>query len=55
LDIINIEGCNTTEVAINNVNDYINNNGVAELYNLTVYSPNLEQVTISTYLEDTQP
>ena len=55
LDIINTVGCDKTEVAINNVSNYINNNGVSALYNLTVYSPNLEQVKITTYLEDLEP
>lgn len=55
IDIINTAGCDNTVVAINNVNEYINNNGVSELYKLTVYSPNLEQVKVTTYLEEVAP
>ena len=54
-DIIYSEGVTGTVVAVNGVSGGITNNGVATLYNLTVYSPNSEEVTITTYLEDEEP
>jgi hypothetical protein len=38
-------------VAVNGVSSGIINNGVAQLYHLTVYSPNKEEITLTTYLE----
>lgn len=54
-DIIYTEGCDETVIAINGVSNGISNNGVATLYKLTVYSPNLDSVEISTYLESEMP
>ena len=54
-DIIYTEGCTDTVIAINGVSNGISNNGVATLYKLSVYSPNLDSVEISTYLESEMP
>lgn len=57
VNIINTLGMdeNTTAIAINNVKDTIPNNGVATLYDLTVYSPKSQDIKIQTYLETTPP
>ena len=55
VDVIYSEGVVGTVVAVNGVSGEITNNGVATLYSLTVYSPNAEEVTITTYLEDEEP
>lgn len=53
VDIICTVGLTTPVVAINDVNDTIANNGVATLYNLTVYSPEgTDEVLINTYIYD---
>ena len=49
------EGYEDTTVAINKVNKTIPNNGVATLYELTVYSPNQDPATLATYLEESEP
>ena len=51
VDIICTADCSDTVVAINNVSSKIANNGVATLYELTVYSPQQEDVELTTYLE----
>lgn len=55
VDVIYSEGVSGTVVAVNGVSNGITNNGVATLYELTVYSPNSEEVMITTYLEDEEP
>ena len=55
VDIIYSVGVSGTVVAVNGVSGGITNNGVATLYDLTVYSPNAEEVMITTYLEDEEP
>ncbi len=55
LDVIYTPGCEDTVVAINGVSEGILNNGVATLYELTVYSPNDDSMAITTYLEDEMP
>ncbi len=55
VDIICAEGLRDTVVAVNGVSSGITNNGVATLYEMTVYSPNMEEVEIITYLEDGEP
>ena len=40
---------------VNKVNKVIPNNGVATLYELTVYSPNQDSITLTTYLEESEP
>ena len=55
VDLIYTEGLEETTVAINKVNKVIPNNGVATLYELTVYSPNQDSVTLTTYLEESEP
>ena len=52
VDIICTKDCNETIVAVNNVSEEIENNGVATLYKLTVFSPNKEELILTTYLED---
>ena len=42
-------------VAINKVNNIIPNNGVATLYDLTVWSPNKASCELTTYLESVMP
>lgn len=44
-----------TEIAINGVNRYITNNGVATLYELVAYSSQRQKIIINTYLNDGQP
>lgn len=55
VDVIYSVGVTGTVVAVNGVSNGITNNGVATLYELTVYSPNMEEVSITTYLEDEEP
>lgn len=55
IDLIYTEGLEDTTVAINKVNKTIPNNGVATLYELTVYSPNQDSATLTTYLEESEP
>ena len=55
VDLIYTEGLDDTTVAINKVNRIIPNNGVATLYELTIYSPNQDAATLTTYLEETEP
>lgn len=55
VDVIYSVGVTGTVVAVNGVSNGITNNGVATLYELTVYSPNMEEVAITTYLEDEEP
>ena len=55
VDLIYTEGLEETTVAINKVNKVIPNNGVATLYELTVYSPNQDSATLTTYLEESEP
>ena len=52
VDLIYTENCNSTVIAVNGVSGGIINNGVAELYHLTIYSPNKEELLLTTYLED---
>lgn len=52
VDLICTQSCNETVIAVNGVSNGIINNGVAELYHLTVYSPNKEELELATYLED---
>lgn len=54
VDLIYTENCEQTVIAVNGVSEGITNNGVAELYHLTVYSPNREQLVLDTYLEEVQ-
>lgn len=51
VDLIGTTDCTKTVVAVNGVSSGIINNGVAQLYHLTVYSPNKEEITLTTYLE----
>jgi len=54
VDVICTVGLNQAVVAVNNVKDTIANNGVAELYSLTVYSPTGgDNINIDTYVTDT--
>ena len=54
VDIIcTAEGYKETSVVVNKVNNTLPNNGMATLYQISVYNPNLEDVNISTYLEET--
>lgn len=55
VDVIYTEGCEDTVVAVNEVSGEIQNNGVATLYELTVFSPNKDSINITTYLEDEMP
>jgi hypothetical protein len=55
VDLIYTEGLDETTVAINKVNKVIPNNGVATLYELTIYSPNQDSATLTTYLEESEP
>lgn len=55
VDIIYTYNCQDTVVAINGVSNGIANNGVATLYELTVYSPYNNQLAITTYLENEMP
>lgn len=55
VDLIYTEGLDDTTVAINKVSRIIPNNGVATLYELTIYSPNQDAATLTTYLEETEP
>jgi hypothetical protein len=56
LDIIYAaEEYKQTSVAVNGVSSYITNNGIATLYELTIHSPNSEEIEIVTYLEDEEP
>ena len=54
VDLICSEQCEDTIIAINNVSTNIANNSIVELYHLTAYSPNKEEVVLSTYLSDYQ-
>lgn len=54
VDLIYTEDCEQTVIAVNGVSDGIINNGVAELYHLTIYSPNKEELILDTYLEEAQ-
>lgn len=54
VDIICTVDCQDTVVALNGVSSRIANNGVATLYELTVYSPQQENVELTTYLESQQ-
>lgn len=51
VDLIGTTDCTKTVVAVNGISSGIINNGVAQLYHLTVYSPNKEEITLTTYLE----
>ena len=54
VDIIcTAEDYKETSVVVNKVNNTLPNNGMATLYQISVYNPNLEDVNISTYLEET--
>ena len=55
VDVICAEGLQDTVVAINGISGGISNNGVATLYEMTVYSPKMEEVELITYLEDGEP
>lgn len=55
VDLIYTEELDDTTVAINKVSRTIPNNGVATLYELTIYSPNQDTATLTTYLEETEP
>jgi hypothetical protein len=55
VDVIYTEGCTDTVVAVNGVSSGISNNCIATLYNISIYSPNLDSVDISTYLESELP
>lgn len=55
VDLISTIDCNQTVIAINGVTEGIKNNSIATLYNLTVYSPNEEDVNITTYLSQYDP
>jgi hypothetical protein len=55
VDIIYTEGCVNTVVAVNGVSAGISNNGVSTLYELTVFSPKQEEISLTTYLEDNVP
>ena len=55
VDLIYTEGLEDTAVAINKVNKTIPNNGVATLYELTIYSPNQDAASLTTYLEENEP
>lgn len=49
------EGFKDTVIAVNGVSSKITNNGIATLYELVIYSPNKEEVSITTYLENEVP
>lgn len=55
VDIIYTYNCAETIVAINGVSNGIANNGVATLYELTVFSPDNSSMAITTYLENEMP
>ena len=55
VDIIYTENCVNTVVAVNGVSAGINNNGISTLYELTVFSPKQEEISLTTYLEDNVP
>lgn len=55
LDIIYTEGCTDTVMAINKVSDSVSNNAISTLYDLTVYSPSKDSLTVTTYLSDNDP
>lgn len=55
VDVIYTYNCEDTIVAINGVSNGIANNGVATLYELTVYSPDSSSMAITTYLENEMP
>lgn len=55
LDLICTVDCNDTVIAVNNVNEGIKNNSIATLYNITIYSPDKEDVNLVTYLSQYDP
>lgn len=55
IDVVYTYNCNKTIVAINGVSNGITNNGVATLYELTVFSPDNGSMAITTYLENEMP
>nr|UVX55549.1 MAG: hypothetical protein [Bacteriophage sp.] len=55
VDIIYTYNCAETIVAINGVSNGIANNGVATLYELTVFSQDNSSIAITTYLENEMP
>ena len=55
IDIISTVNCNETVVAVNGVTEGIENNKIATLYDLTVYSPKQEDVSLITYLSEFDP
>ena len=54
VDLICTANCEQTVIAVNGVSDGIINNGVAELYHLTIFSPSNEELILDTYLEEAQ-
>ena len=55
LDIISTLNYDGTAVAINKVSDAIENNSIATLYQLTVYSSEKDSTTVTTYLSEIDP
>ena len=57
IDVIYTEGLTSTDpiAAVNGINNGIANNDVATLYELTIYSPNDDELELATYLEDEWP
>ena len=55
IDVISTIDCNETVVAVNGVTEGIENNKIATLYNLTIYSPKKEEVSLITYLSEYDP
>lgn len=54
VDLICTANCEQTVIAVNGVSDGIINNGIAELYHLTIFSPSNEELILDTYLEEAQ-
>lgn len=55
IDVISTIECNETVVAVNGVTEGIENNKIATLYDLTVYSPKQEDISLITYLSEYDP
>ena len=55
IDVISTVSCTETVVAVNGVTEGIDNNKIATLYNLTVFSPKKEDTSLITYLSEYDP
>ena len=55
VDFIYTEGYEESAVVVNGISNGITNNDIATLYHLSVYSPKLDEVEITTYLDEEYP